>query len=202
MSICYGWRDLPIDLHTKMHRLLLYLVYFPHTSDPTSSTSLTQSSPSSHVALLVGTSSLVAFLLTGMTTLFLFAHAPTYLLAWANVLGVLAGVLSCTQYIPQIYTTYNLQRMLSLSVLTLLIQVPGGFLFAFSLYLRVGAEGWSAWLVYCVTATCQACLLAMAIVFHLRDKHEDTHPTTEPSETEPLLQAQDEDAQTISQRAG
>lgn len=108
-------------------------------------------------------------LLLGTTTLVLSTRAPMRLETWANILGTIAGILSCIQYLPQIYTTYKIQRLLSLSILTLMIQVPGGFLFAFSLFLRVGPQGWSAWLVYCVTATCQAVLLCMAISFYLRD---------------------------------
>ena len=47
----------------------------------------------------------------------------------------------------------------------MIIQVPGAFLFAFSLWLRVGWGGWSTWLVYVVTGILQAILLTLAITY-------------------------------------
>lgn len=52
----------------------------------------------------------------------------------------------------------------------MMIQVPGSFLFAFSLWLRVGWQGWSTWCVYCVTGILQGGLLTMAIIFALKDR--------------------------------
>ena len=71
------------------------------------------------------------------------------------------------QYVPQIYYTWKLGSIKSLSILTMLIQVPGAFLFAFSLWLRVGWEGWSTWLVYVVTGVLQGILLGLAISYFL-----------------------------------
>ena len=74
------------------------------------------------------------------------------------------------QYLPQIYYTYRLGDVKSLSVVTMLIQVPGAFLFAFSLWQRVGWEGWSTWLVYIVTGILQGILLGMAISYYVAGK--------------------------------
>ena len=76
------------------------------------------------------------------------------------------------QYVPQIYFTWELGDIKSLSVITMLIQVPGSFLFAFSLWLRVSWEGWSTWLVYLVTGSLQAILLGLAITYFFRARRE------------------------------
>lgn len=47
----------------------------------------------------------------------------------------------------------------------MLIQTPGGFLWAASLAARVGWAGWSAWGTYVVAGLLQGCLLAMALWF-------------------------------------
>lgn len=77
------------------------------------------------------------------------------------------------------------------------IQVPGGFLFAFALWLRLGTAGWSAWLVYVLTAFIQGVLLGMAISFILRDwrlveSGDGAHaPDGSAMETDPLLPSSD-----------
>lgn len=52
----------------------------------------------------------------------------------------------------------------------MLIQTPGAFILATSLAVRLGKQGWSAWLVYVVTGTLQGCLLVMAVVFERRER--------------------------------
>lgn len=45
------------------------------------------------------------------------------------------------------------------------IQTPGSLVWAGSLAARLGAEGWSTWGVYVVTACLQGTLLVMAVYF-------------------------------------
>lgn len=45
------------------------------------------------------------------------------------------------------------------------IQTPGSLIWAGSLAARLGAEGWSTWGVYVVTACLQGTLLVMAVYF-------------------------------------
>ncbi|PNS14700.1 hypothetical protein CAC42_1722 [Sphaceloma murrayae] len=180
--------------------MVLFLAFFPRRTDTEQIQAIPDEAeeelPKPRDAVIVGSICLVALLFAGLGSLFFIVQAPAQLLGWANFLGVTASILASIQYIPQIWTTYRMGRVLSLSIITMLIQVPGAFLFAFSLYLRVGAQGWSSWLVYCVTGVFQGCLLAMAIRFWIRDKRleryedrilEEERTRNEPNERDPLL---------------
>ena len=125
--------------------------------------------------------------------------------SYANVLGILATVLAGIQYLPQLYTTFKLKAVGSLSIPMMCIQTPGSFLWAGSLAARVGWAGWSTWFVYVVTGILQGGVLGMGIFFELRNRkirkdsntgeigHEDNGeyegeiPAQEAHETSPLL---------------
>lgn len=91
--------------------------------------------------------------------------APSYLGAWANILGIVSAVLAAIQYIPQIWMTYRLKHAGSLSIPMMCVQTPGGFLFAASLGARLGWAGWSSWGVYVLTAIMQGIVLCMALSY-------------------------------------
>ena len=52
------------------------------------------------------------------------------------------------------------------------IQSPGSFLFAYSLAVRPGTN-WSSWVTYLCTGVLQFVLLAMCIVWRIRENRED-----------------------------
>jgi uncharacterized protein with PQ loop repeat len=121
---------------------------------------------------------------------------------WANILGIVAAILAMIQYLPQIWTTWVIQDIMSLSVPMMCIQTPGSFVFAASLGVRLGAQGWSAWGVYIVTGVLQGILLAICIRFIVRDRNakkaseENGVPRDEnntANETTPLLHSQTDD---------
>lgn len=157
---------------------MLFLIFFPTTSttsvDLSSSTaSLTKTAPpKKRDAVIVGSTTLTALFTVGIISIALVASYPHRTQSWADTLGTIAGVLAMVQYVPQIYFTWRMGDVKSLSVITMLIQVPGAFLFAFSLWLRVGWEGWSTWLVYIVTGVLQAVVLGLAIVYYFRARRE------------------------------
>lgn len=168
---------------------MLFLIFFPTSPDmdlSSSTASLTSSPPPKRRdAVIVGSSTLLALLVVGITSIALVAAWPHHTQNWANLLGSIAGLLATIQYVPQIWYTYRLGDVKSLSVITMLIQVPGAFLFAFSLWQRVGWEGWSTWLVYIITGILQGALLGMAISYYMARKHseakvEDSDSTAQP----------------------
>nr|OQO23139.1 hypothetical protein B0A51_10097 [Rachicladosporium sp. CCFEE 5018] len=152
-----------------MFVVMLFLIFFPEAPDMTSSAaSITSTAPPKRRdALIVGVSTLVCLLTVGIASIAIVAVTPHHTQAWANLLGIVAGALSAVQYLPQIWYTFRLGDIKSLSIITMLIQVPGAFVFAFSLWLRVGWEGWSTWLVYIITGLLQGTLLGLAISYWL-----------------------------------
>ncbi|KAK4543554.1 hypothetical protein LTR36_005449 [Oleoguttula mirabilis] len=159
-----------------MFIVLLFLIFFPSATDfdlsaSTASHHHSTPPPRRRDAIIVASTTVLALLTIGIVSLALVAAWPSHTQAWANLLGIIAGILSAIQYLPQIWYTYHLRDIASLSVTTMLIQVPGSFLFAFSLYQRVGWEGWSTWLVYCVSGVLQGALLGIAISYYIANKN-------------------------------
>ena len=164
------WKNLPTDFF----RLLLFLVYFPratpdlpalaHSHDsikpPGSSTA---AQPTYRTALAVTLICIVHAFITAILSLYFSFAAPQYLQSFANTLGILSTILAIIQYFPQIYTTWVLRRVASLSIPMMCIQTPGSFVWAASLAARLGAGGWSAWGVYMVTGCLQGSLRRTAI---------------------------------------
>ena len=112
-----------------------------------------------------------ALVIVILSVFFVLVH-PQSLQGWANFLGVFGTVLASIQYFPQIWTTFTLKRVGSLSIPMMCIQTPGAFVWAASLAARLGKEGWSAWGVYVVTGCLQGTLLAMGIYYELMDRQQ------------------------------
>ncbi|KAJ5135104.1 uncharacterized protein N7515_004382 [Penicillium bovifimosum] len=147
--------------------LLLFVIYFPRATSPTDPVSTASSSdgPTYRTALVVTGICLLHALVTVALSLAFELRQPDAVPAWANFLGVLAAVLASIQYFPQIYTTFRLRCVGSLSIPMMCIQTPGSLVWAASLAVRKGWSGWSIWGVLVVTACLQGTLLMMAIYF-------------------------------------
>ncbi|EPS43339.1 hypothetical protein H072_2660 [Dactylellina haptotyla CBS 200.50] len=159
--------------------LLLFLIYFPlatpvlPTSDNLSTDSHHHKNPSPTTAITISILSLLHLVAILAVSVYLYRTAsPTTILNWTSFLGIQSTILASIQYIPQIYTTYKLQAIGSLSIPMMCIQTPGSFVWAFSLASREGTD-WSSWLVYCVTGVLQGSLLVMAIIFERRRKRDE-----------------------------
>ncbi|KAK5699624.1 hypothetical protein LTR97_005753 [Elasticomyces elasticus] len=93
---------------------------------------------------------------------------PWYSQTWANMLGIALTVCACTQWIPQILTTWHLGHLGSLSLTGMCLQTPYTWIFCISMMLRVGLQGWSVWIVYVLVGSAQLVLIAMGILFAFR----------------------------------
>ena len=152
-------------------RTLLFLAFFPKSPKNSDiryddGTSI----PTLKDALLVVYLSMAHLFVVLIVSIIVFARYSDHLQTWANLLGTFSTILASIQYLPQIWTTWQLQQVLSLSIPMMCIQTPGSYLFAASLGIRLGWSGWSAWGVYIVTGLLQGCLLVMAITFELRNR--------------------------------
>ncbi|KAI9836363.1 MAG: hypothetical protein M1819_001392 [Sarea resinae] len=148
--------------------LLLFLLFFP-TPPPLQPA---PTGPSYRTAVAVVAICFFHVLATFFASTYILYLHPTLLQTWANVLGILATILSSIQYFPQLWTTWRLRHVGSLSIPMMLIQTPGSYVWAGSLAARLGPGGWSAWGVYVVTGTLQGCLLAMGIYFEVQERRQ------------------------------
>ena len=150
--------------------LVLFLVFFRYgdANVPISDEEIRNDQPRWQTAVLVAALCLIHGLIVIIITAVFAAVVPQALSGWANTLGLMAALLAAIQYFPQIYTTYHLKHIGSLSIPMMCMQTPGGFLFAGSLFARLGWAGWSSWGIFLLTATMQGVLLAMAIYYELR----------------------------------
>ncbi|KAK3502541.1 hypothetical protein B0T13DRAFT_172829 [Neurospora crassa] len=153
---------------------VLFLVFFRYNAvdDPDSEAALVEEQPRWQTALLVASLTLLHGLAVIVVTGILSTIAHDKLAIWANVLGVMAALLAAVQYIPQIWTTYHLKHIGSLSIPMMCMQTPGGFVFAGSLFARLGWAGWSSWGIFVLTATMQGLLLSMAIYYEIQARKE------------------------------
>ncbi|KAL2177660.1 uncharacterized protein P884DRAFT_299530 [Thermothelomyces heterothallicus CBS 202.75] len=148
---------------------VLFLVFFRYKSvDDPYDEEADEDQPRWQTALLVASLTLLHGLAVIVITGILSTVAKEYLPAWANALGVMAALLAAVQYVPQIWTTYHLKHVGSLSIPMMCIQTPGGFLFAASLFARLGWSGWSSWGIFVLTATMQGLLLCLAIYYEVK----------------------------------
>ena len=133
-------------------------------------------SPRWQIALLVASLTLLHGLGVIVVTGILATVAPEKLGVWADTLGVMAALLAGVQYIPQIWMTYHIKHVGSLSIPMMCIQTPGGFVFAGSLAARYGWAGWSSWGIFVLTATMQGILLSMAIYYEIAAREQGNKP--------------------------
>ncbi|KAF1839512.1 PQ loop repeat protein-like protein [Decorospora gaudefroyi] len=150
--------------------MLLFLIFFPRGTSPAVQEEQDTDMPTWKEAVLVLAVSLTFFVVTFVGSLVFVYALPSHVRGWANFLGLLATILAAIQYIPQIFMTWRLQETGSLSIPMMCIQTPGSFVFAASLYARLGRGGWSAWGLFIFTGLLQACLLAMSLGFVWRDR--------------------------------
>jgi len=150
--------------------LVLFLVFFRIDDANVPESELSREQPKWQTALMVAWICLLHAVVVFVVSVTVAIAVPGQLGYWANLLGLMAAGLAAVQYLPQIWTTYRLRHVGSLSIPMLLIQTPGGLLFAGSLYSRLGPDGWSSWGVYLLTAVMQGSLLSMAIYFELQPR--------------------------------
>lgn len=198
--------DLPaLRVCSASHSLLLFLVFFPRAAKSSQNTTKDPEGPSIRTALVVTAICLVHLILIFILSLYFMLVHPNSLQSWADFLGIFSTVLASIQYLPQIYTTFTLKKVGSLSIPMMCIQTPGSFVWAASLAARLGSAGWSAWGVYLVTGCLQGSLLVMGIYFELLERrrgkaeeadadqgHSESSPgplqsNGQPSEQTPLL---------------
>jgi len=102
----------------------------------------------------------------GLMLVYTYGYASRDVVLYAEVWGLFAIMLLMVQYIPQIYTTHKNKASGSLSVATLLLQVPGSFAIVyFQAFLN--HESWTTWAAYLCAGTQQLILLCQCTIYYL-----------------------------------
>jgi uncharacterized protein with PQ loop repeat len=194
-------------------RLALFLIYFPR-ANPLEPAAPSSGLPSHKVAVAVTVAAVLHFVAMAAASFYLsLLHSQSstgdpnspsppsdVLVKWANFLGLQSMVVASLQYIPQLYTTWKLKHVGSLSIPMMCIQTPGSFVWAASLAFRQGTK-WSSWATYVCTGVLQGALLAMCIVWELKERAQRkkgepdivpgdgaaTEPAEQDGERQPLL---------------
>lgn len=147
-------------------RLLLFMIFFPRRPNLPNNDDTQQYTW--RTAVTVACVCLFHGLLVVFVTVGLALTKPGSLGTWAIVLGITATILATIQYLPQIWMTWHLGHVGSLSIPMMLMQTPGSFVWSASLAARYGVSGWSSWGVFLVTGCLQGCLLVMGIYFEVQ----------------------------------
>ncbi|PGH10430.1 hypothetical protein GX51_00189 [Blastomyces parvus] len=145
--------------------LFLFVIYFPRSTPAILSKPSSTTTPTFRIALIVTAICILQTIATAIIAIIIVVAHSDKRQFCANIFGICAAVLASIQYFPQIYTTFRLRRVGSLSIPMMCIQTPGSLVWAASLAARLGTEGWSSWGVYLVTALLQGTLLTMGIYF-------------------------------------
>jgi hypothetical protein len=153
--------------------LVLFLIFFRYEDANVPQDELRGRSPRWQTAVMVGLLCVLHGLIVVILTVVFTMALPNHLGFWANFLGVMGAILAAIQYVPQIWTTYKLKHVGSLSIPMMLIQTPDGLLFAASLFGRLGWAGWSTWTIYLLTAFMQGTVLVMGISYEIASRRRD-----------------------------
>lgn len=159
----------------QLASLILFLIFFrdkqPEPSPSDDENDVPPTSSGWRTAATVGLVCILHGLVVVSLTAVFYLAAPRHLNSWANFLGVSGALLAAVQYLPQIWTTYHLKHVGSLSIPMMFIQTPGGLVFAASLYARLGAAGWSTWIIYLLASAMQGTVLTMAIYYEIQARN-------------------------------
>jgi len=88
---------------------------------------------------------------------------------WETFLGVSSAILAMVQYFPQFWRTYRVKLVGALSIPMLVMQCPGGLVFAISVARRPGTN-WTTWVMYAMSSLMQFLLLSMCITWKIRQR--------------------------------
>ncbi|GAM26046.1 hypothetical protein SAMD00019534_092210 [Acytostelium subglobosum LB1] len=140
----------------------------------------------------------IIFFAIGVALIYSYGDISNVVKGYAYGLGILASVLVFFQWIPQIYTTWIADEIGSLSLSTLLIQIPGAILICFNqLSLH---QSWTTWFPYLATAVQEIILVGICLYYIIRDyrkKKQGLLPVPQSEEEADAQQQQQQQQQPI-----
>jgi len=170
---------------------MLFLWFFENDKDEESERNFKISTY--FFAGLLGTT--LFFSMMGFFMYFVLHMAAEIVMGYAKILGFVSSFLTLIQWLPQIYTTWRLQDIGSLSLPMLLIQAPGSFLVVF-FQISVGSD-LTTWFPYVITFLSQLILVSMCLyfmfIFKWKGQKESLQLLDKPEKEENDIEIHDED---------
>jgi len=149
---------------------ILFLVYFK--TEPTGKHSREKRVRNKLIALgtfiAVVTLSILLSVLGGVLY-YTLKFTSKVLIGYAQALGTTSSILMVIEWAPQIYTTWKMKSPGSLSVLMLLIQIPGSLLVIYFQAI-LNAADFTTWAPYFFQCIEQAILVVMCVIFWIRNR--------------------------------
>ncbi|KAJ3220826.1 hypothetical protein HDU81_011165 [Chytriomyces hyalinus] len=165
--------------------VFLFIAYFPHhecsddeseiIEDPNTQqqqrqsvgVEITESTTPSGAAYIralkmINLSILIILAFAFISAVTLYSLSPAWVVFIASGFGVLSAVSSLVLFVPQIFETVKLKSAGALSIPTLMMQVPGNFLFALSISLAPGAN-FTSYAPLLISGMLQFVLLALCL---------------------------------------
>lgn len=123
------------------------------------------------------------------------------LATWGRAIGILSAIVVIVQWMPQIFTTFQLGSAGSLSVVMLLIQLPGCLLTVF-FQAVIGGADFTTWGPYLITSINLTILIIMCLVFWIRNRNRIIQENFDIllSEDEHIVYEYDQDNDTMARK--
>lgn len=112
----------------------------------------------------------IIFSATSVTLYYGLNLSTKTLATWGRAIGILSAIVVIVQWMPQIFTTFQLGSAGSLSVVMLLIQLPGCLLTVF-FQAVIGGADFTTWGPYLITSINLTILIIMCLVFWIRNRN-------------------------------
>jgi len=163
---------------------IIFLIYLP--IHPTETQSRTDKIKQKRLAWVIFTLCIFCGVFSsvlGAVLYYKFNLSSSVLVQYAAALGWISAACIIIQYSPQIYTTLKMKSAGSLSVLMLLLQMPGALIIIFFQGVLNGAS-YTTWAPYVFQAIQQLILIVICIVYYVRERQKKkqnvvTIPATE-----------------------
>jgi len=166
---------------------ILYLVYFK--TDATAKHSREKRVRNKIIALSTFIAVIILSILLsvlGGVLYYTLKFTSKVLVGYAQALGTTSSILMVIEWAPQIYTTWKMKSPGSLSVLMLVLQMPGSLLVIYFQAI-LNAADFTTWAPYFFQCIEQGILVVMCVVFWYRDRKKGP-------EGQALLQPVEEDS--------
>lgn len=204
-SKCMGANLTPLQLFANVLCLLFiysaFLWYYP--LEPFSIYRQQRKREYLRAQVLLGLVLIIAIIFSATSvTLYYGLNLSTKTLAtWGRAIGILSAIVVIVQWMPQIFTTFQLGSAGSLSVVMLLIQLPGCLLTVF-FQAVIGGADFTTWGPYLITSINLTILIIMCLVFWIRNRNRIIQENFDIllSEDEHIVYEYDQDNDTMARK--